>query len=446
MLRRMFFRNFQSIYRFDHWFRTRFTPAGKLLLGVWMAAITFGIDTRQTLAYQIVAFLTALLLLAMLSRPRAALRLRIQRDLPAVATVHEPLYYRMRISNAANRPLLDAQIKDVVDFTLPNFNEFQRLAKGLHGRASNWFDRYVGYPNWLWLLYTRKGVEIEDNVLAELAAHGEAELRVPLRPVRRGMIYFTAVEISRADPLGLFRGIAVIPARDHLLVLPKRYPVPALRLPGGRKYQRGGVSLAMSVGDSEEFLSLRDYRPGDPLRHIHWNSWAKLNKPVVKEFQDEFFVRHALVLDTFVHNLPLAQFEEAVSVAASFAGSILNQDTLLDVLFVGNQAYAFTGGRGLAHLDQFLRILACVEGCYEERMDKLQTLLLQYTSALSGAIVVLLAWDATRQALVDQLRALQLPMLVVVLTQETQPQSIPAYPYVHFLRMSDIAGDLAQLG
>ena len=30
------------------------------------------------------------------------------------------------------------------------------------------------------------------------------------------------------------------------------------------KYQQGGVALAANVGRSEEFVSLRDYRRGDP--------------------------------------------------------------------------------------------------------------------------------------------------------------------------------------
>ena len=44
--------------------------------------------------------------------------------------------------------------------------------------------------------------------------------------------------------------------------------------------------------------SLRDYRPGDPLQRVHWKSFARTGRPVVKEYQDEFFERHALVLDT----------------------------------------------------------------------------------------------------------------------------------------------------
>jgi uncharacterized protein (DUF58 family) len=56
----------------------------------------------------------------------------------------------------------------------------------------------------------------------------------------------------------------------------------------------------------------------------------------VKEFEDEFFVRHALVLDTFTDEPHSEILEEAVSVAASFACTVLTQESLLDLLFVGN--------------------------------------------------------------------------------------------------------------
>src|SRR3970282_2553914 len=107
------------------------------------------------------------------------------------------------------------------------------------------------------------------------------------------------------------------PLAARVVALPRRYRLPRLVLPGRRKHQPGGVALATSVGASEEFLALREYRPGDPLQHIHWKSFARTGRPIVKEFQDEFFERHALVLDTFSHAGGEAAFEEAVSIAAS---------------------------------------------------------------------------------------------------------------------------------
>ena len=133
----------------------------------------------------------------------------------------------------------------------------------------------------------------------------------------------------------MFRAFVKVPLPQTVLILPKRYPLPPIALPGAMKYQEGGVALASNIGRSEEFVSLREYRRGDPLRHIHWRSWAKAGKPIVKEFEDEFFVRHALVLDTFTDDPHSEAFEEAVSVAASFACTVLTQESLLDLLFVG---------------------------------------------------------------------------------------------------------------
>lgn len=58
--------------------------------------------------------------------------------------------------------------------------------------------------------------------------------------------------------------------------------------------------LSSSTGDAIEFVGTRDYREGDPPRNIHWRSWARRGAPVVKEYQEEYFCRIALILDTFL--------------------------------------------------------------------------------------------------------------------------------------------------
>ncbi len=188
--------------------------------------------------------------------------------------------------------------------------------------------------------------------------------------MRRGVVQLASVTIARPDPLGIYRALRKQPLPQSVVVLPKRYALPPIALPGGMKYQQGGVAMAAHIGQSEEFVSLREYRRGDPPRHIHWRSWAKAGKPIVKEFEDEFFVRHALVLDTFTPRPHSDVFEEAVSVAASFACTVLTQESLLDLLFVGPEAYCFTAGRGLAHADQMLEILASVQPCGASRSPR----------------------------------------------------------------------------
>jgi len=248
-----------------------------------------------------------------------------------------------------------------------------------------------------------------------MPAKGEVETLMEVLPLRRGVLKFQGVTIARPDPLGLFRAFIKLPAPQTVMILPRRYLLNPIALPGALKYQEGGVALAANIGRSEEFVSLREYRRGDPLRHIHWRSWAKAGKPIVKEFEDEFFVRHALVLDTFGDEPNSELLEEAVSVAASFACTVLTQESLLDLLFVGPQSYCFTAGRGLAHADQMLEILASVQNCADKNFDTLEHLVINHISVVSGCICVLQRWDEARRKFVDKLKALGVPLMVLVI-------------------------------
>jgi hypothetical protein len=257
--------------------------------------------------------------------------------------------------------------------------------------------------------------------------------------------------LTRTDPLGLCRAFSKVKAPGSLLVLPRRYRVPLIPLPGSIKYQQGGVAMASHVGQSEEFVSLRDYRRGDPLRHIHWRSWAKAGRPVVKEFEDEFFVRHALVLDTFADYERSEVFEEAVSVAASLACTVVTQESLLDLLFVGPESFRFTAGRGLAHADQILEVLAGVSVCRNRPFSTLEALVLNHSGAVSGCICVFLEWNESRQEFVRKLKHLGLPVMVFVVVPEGNKRILEPGPLAdtperfHVLECGRVERDLARL-
>ncbi len=138
-------------------------------------------------------------------------------------------------------------------------------------------------------------------------------MKLALEPRRRGRIELAGVTLARTDPLRLVKGLVRADVPAHVTVLPRRCRLPKVALPGARRYQQGGVTLATSIGDSEEFVGLRDYRPGDPLQRVHWRSFARTGRPIVREHQDEFFERHALALHTSTERGEDAAFEEAIA-------------------------------------------------------------------------------------------------------------------------------------
>ena len=391
-----------------YWARRRLTPAGWCVAVCLFVAGAVGVDIENTVTYQSFALLSGFMLLALACSFFFRAKFSATRTLPRVGTAGLPLHYRVTVKNltAKNQAGLTL-LEDLAD-PRPTFEDWLgfQLAEGRRVRPFRVAQRRRTNP---FRLATLKEAEIPP-----LPPHGEAEARVEVFPLRRGILRFTGVTVARSDPFGLFRSFSKVSVAQNVLILPKRHPLPPIALPGALRYQEGGVALAANIGRSEEFVALRDYRHGDPLRHIHWRSWAKTGKPIVKEFEDEFFVRHALVLDTFDEEPNSEVLEEAVSVAASFACTILTQESLLDLLFVGNQSYCFTAGRGLAHADQMLEILASVKNCADKKFETLEHLVLNHIAAVSGCICVLQRWDEARQNLVKKMRAIGVPLLVLV--------------------------------
>ena len=392
-----------------YWARRRFTRAGLAVLGGLILAALLAPDTDHNVIYQALPLLLCLLAVSVSWIWSFKARFAATRLLPRFGTVGDPLNYRIVVKNLSSKPYDGLTLLDNLADPRPSFEDFVAMERAERRalRSSRFSDSQRTRPFRL--------ATVKEVTAPPVAPNEEAEVRVELTPPHRGVLRFTGVTLARPDPLGLVRAVATVPLPQSVLILPRRYPVASIALPGTAKYQEGGVALASSVGQSDEYVALRDYRHGDPLRHIHWRSWARVGHPVVKEFEDEFFVRHALVLDTFTDPMHGEVFEEAVSVAASFACALPTQESLLDLLFVGPQSYCFTAGRGVAHVEQMLEVLASVRACTDQPFRALEHLVLSHVKAVSGCICVLVAWDEARRSFIGKLRALGVPVRVFVI-------------------------------
>ena len=428
-----------------YWAARRLTRPGLVVAGALLLTGVMGFDTENSVAYQAFLPLLALLVVAFPFSWFFKVRFAVERSLPRFGTAGRPFNYRVVVRNRTPKTQAGLTLLENLADPRPSFPEWKamQLDDEHHRRSFRLSQRRRVNPF--------KVVTLKDAVVPPIPANQAIEARVELTPLHRGFLHFKGVTLARPDPLGLFRALAKVSLPQSVLILPKRYWLPPIALPGAMKYQQGGVALAANIGRSEEFVSLREYRRGDPLRHIHWRSWAKAGKPIVKEFEDEFFVRHALILDTFTDRPHSDLFEEAVSVAASFACTVLTQESLLDLLFVGPQAYCLTAGRGLAYADQMLEILASVRPCMDQPFGALEHLIVNHVSVVSGCICVLLAWDEPRRALVKNLKSLGLPVLVLVILEKPAIKPLEPGPMrdepdrLHALEIGRIEEQLAVL-
>lgn len=411
--REYFYWSFRRAHTISRWFSRRYSPGGKLLVIGVLSTLAFGFNTNANLAYQIFSVLFVLHCLADVGSRFLKVNLKFQRKLPRYGTVNQPLTYRVEISNLSSRTESGLRLLDLPRNPWPSLTQYLHAKINLE-KTDDWVSRRTGYHRWQQLLKYNITARIQPQDLPDIGPGQTRDIRFTIEPTRRGRLELEAALVSKSDPLGMINRNFTLERKDSTLILPKLYPLPPIVLPGSRKHQPGGVSLASSVGDSEEFHALRDYRPGDPLKHIHWKSWAKTGTPVVKEYQEEYFIRYALILDTFSHAVGEPVFEEAVSLAASIVHTMHDRDSLLDLMFVGPKAYCFTSGRSLGHREKMLEILAAVDVCLDQDFDALLPLIGERYSLLSACVCVFIDWDEHRQSLVRLLKNFRIPVKVLL--------------------------------
>jgi Protein of unknown function DUF58 len=444
-MERSFYRLLRFAYYLRQWLTRRFTPMGLGVLVCLGISAIIGMDTNQSVSYQVFTFLTALLSVAIAASFFIRYRFSATRILPRFGTVGIPLQYRVVLQNKTQKPQKGLKLLESFSGGFPSFPEFRRIAT----LSKNWSERR---QKWLKTVAQQQWAIAPAVDLSVLSAKESTEAIGTIIPLRRGLLQFKTLTVTCPDPLGLFNACFTLPLPQSVLILPRRYQLPPLQLPGGRRHQSGGVALASSVGDSEEFRALREYRPGDPPRKIHWKSWAKVGRPIVKEEQDEYFVRHALILDTFQTESHSEILEEAVAVAASLACEVQTQESLLDMMFVGLEAHCFTVGRGLGQTERMLELLASVVPCQDKFFSSLIPVIQTRFSLLSGCICIFLTWDDDRKALVEQLQSMGIPTMVLVIEGDRSLSNYAALEClkeaqssVHILKLGQIQQGLLEL-
>ncbi len=160
-------------------------------------------------------------------------------------------------------------------------------------------------------------------------AHRQTYLRLPVlrrgRPAadevdvpaeRRGVVDIGPVWGTRADPLGLLRRERRWADPVELYVRPRivgLHPLP----PGGLHDLEGVPSDQTSMTDLA-FHALREYVPGDDLRHVHWRSSARAGELLVRQYHDTRRSHACVVVDAAAAAyLDPEDFELALQAAAS---------------------------------------------------------------------------------------------------------------------------------
>src|SRR5690606_15602284 len=140
----------------------------------------------------------------------------------------------------------------------------------------------------------------------------------------RGRYHYGTIELVTRSPFGLLERRVTIESPGTLIVYPavgtltrrwRRVFREATETRKGRRHDR--------TAQQQEYHGLRDYRPGDSRRWIHWRTTARLGQPMVKEFEQQSDQDLAVLLDPWLpRTRATAEQREAVERAIRFAATV----------------------------------------------------------------------------------------------------------------------------
>jgi uncharacterized protein (DUF58 family) len=148
-----------------------------------------------------------------------------------------------------------------------------------------------GPRNWI--------IHLHDHIDASLLVEGQplhlklagsttTIVSYAVTPTRRGEVVFAPADIRTRSRLGLLELLMRIGEHETRRVYPDFAQVARYAwLAGDRRLSEIGIKTYQQRGEGTDFKQLSEYRFGDPVRHLDWRATLRLEKPIVRQFQNE---------------------------------------------------------------------------------------------------------------------------------------------------------------
>lgn len=352
--------------RFRRLYRDKLTPPGRVAV-VLVLLSAAGLLTDEIPVYLVFCGATSLFGIAELFGTAMRPRVQLSGEFPERILVGQTATARVSVKNLGRWPAWDLMCRVL------------RLPKALR--------------------------HLDPHVMIPRLAPGEQQvLPVSIKAGQRGEYVLPDLWVHSTFPFNLMRfGGDDLEVRK-LTVLPTFHRLEQLEIPIVQRYQAGGTIHQSRTGEAMEFSGNREYVPGEPVRRMDFRAWARLGRPVVREYQGEFASRVALCLDTFVARswgrrdpVGANDFEAAISLTAAIIDSLDNRQTSLDLFAAGPDLFLFQSPEGGSHLEAVMEILAAVASTHRNPFEDLGPALDENLESTSVTICVLLDWDAARE-------------------------------------------------
>lgn len=359
------FRTFRRVYI---WWRDQLTPVGKTIFLVMIGSLPTFADSGAVLA---IVFMTSGTML-----------------LVAAAT---SFLFRPRLSVRASCPS----------------NWMCRESRVVPTRVTN-RSRFPVYELWLDVVSTPGVWEVaEAGTFLKVLKPGETTtVSVRIKALRRGEFELPELRATTSFPLNIRIRSQRFPLRRTALILPFYRELRSFDLLRFMPNLVQGQDVALqTVGITGEYVGSREYQPGLAVRKWDYASWARLGRPVVREFSEPRYPSVAVIVDTFfpagrhASGELVPELEATLSLAAAVTEALVTHSYRISLLTIGNECLTsdcrFSSENHVAVLER----LALGTPCQLDGLKELAAQLEHSPATWDLAIVLSHRWDKEQEQL-----------------------------------------------
>jgi uncharacterized protein (DUF58 family) len=201
-----------------------------------------------------------------------------------------------------------------------------------------------------------------------VAGEGVTRENLPVIPEQRGRETGGGFVMDSIGPLGLGRRRHRIDLAWEVVVHP---PLVSMRLRASvaqaLRRREAGMKPIRQLGEGRSFESLREWVPGDDLRHIDWKATARRRKVITRQYEAERRQQVLLVLDTgrlMTADIAggVARLDFAVQAALELAYAAAQHDDNVGIMTFADGVQHFVAPeRGRLGMRRVLDVLAVVQ-------------------------------------------------------------------------------------
>jgi len=194
-------------------------------------------------------------------------------------------------------------------------------------------------------------------LLAPLTPGEEARAAYRFPTDRRGRFEIGPLRATLSDPFGLATASRRVLGTEQVIVYPRVHEIAPPPDVGGLDLDRDHPAVRARVESSGDFMTLREYAPGDDLRHVHWRSTARRGHLMMRQNETRRRAPVLLMLDVRPATHDRASFEHAVEAVASIATALDHAGRPFEVAWSTGTTIGAPGRRHLAYIMDELAIV-----------------------------------------------------------------------------------------